>query len=254
MVAEASHPRVFASLIREQPHYRRDAFVAGMRACGLKHGEVQPAPGAVLLIWNRYGHYHEIATRYERAGGIVLVAENGMLGRDREGGPWYSLARSWPNAPVPVGGPERGLPAPTWRKGGEAVLLLPQRGFTAGEAGQPAGWVERARARLAAMTKRPVVVRPHPGNDPQHDSLMRQLESAWCTVTWASGAAVKGLMAGVPCFYGRPGFIGADASRPFGEDIEAPYRGDMTQFLRRLAWSMWTPAEIATGEPIGRLL
>lgn len=241
------------SLLRPQPHYRSEAFAGGLKACGYKvttEPKAQPSPADLLLLWNRYGHAHDLALRYERAGAAVLVAENGSLGRDRAGGPWYSLARSWPNAPGYVGDDSRKLPDAGWKADGETILVLPQRGFTAPPAGQPTDWVKR----LQLKTKRQIVIREHPGNDPQHDSLMRDLERAWCTVTWASGAAIKGLFAGVPCFYGRPDFVGSDASLRIGADIESPYRGDRSAFLRRLSWSMWTPAEIATGLPFRRLL
>ena len=96
-------------MVRPQPHYRRDAFERGLRRLGFAV-DAQPrggvSPEDVLVIWNRYGHYAQIAERAERQGATVIVAENGLLGRDRPDGKWYSLAIG-----LPAGGGGR-LPEP----------------------------------------------------------------------------------------------------------------------------------------------
>jgi hypothetical protein len=72
-------------LIRTQPHYRHEAFVAGLKRCGYDvRGELRALAGAagdVLVIWNRYGDTERIADKFEAAGGTVLVAENGYIGQ-----------------------------------------------------------------------------------------------------------------------------------------------------------------------------
>jgi hypothetical protein len=71
-------------LIRDQPWYRRDVFISGLRKAGHEVLTKQPAqfsPDTLLVIWNRYSSTHDIANSVEAAGGKVLVAENGYLGR-----------------------------------------------------------------------------------------------------------------------------------------------------------------------------
>jgi hypothetical protein len=92
-------------LIRTQPHYRHEAFVAGLKRCGydvhLSYARWPVRPGDVLVIWNRYGETERIADGFEAAGGTVLVAENGYIGRgggtpkhtNGPGNHYYALAR-----------------------------------------------------------------------------------------------------------------------------------------------------------------
>src|SRR3990167_1306236 len=82
--------------IRELPHYRHEAFCAGLKASGF-HVEKRlpstpPGPGDVLLIWNRYSDKEATADTWERQGGTVLVAENGYVGRDSAGHQLYAIA------------------------------------------------------------------------------------------------------------------------------------------------------------------
>src|SRR4029450_5791285 len=119
-------PRAFC-LIRPLPHYRSDAFHAGLKACGYEvhtamKGDIRPDD--VLCIWNRYGTNHEYAKQFEEAGATVLVAENGYIGCDAEGKQLYALARSWHNSAGAwhVGDSERwkdqNITLSPWREGG----------------------------------------------------------------------------------------------------------------------------------------
>ena len=84
------------SLLRSEPAIRRDSFAQGLAAAGFEPRTGPPAsmpPGDALAIWNRYGEAHELASRFERAGGIVLVAENGYLGPGGRGAPGGSTPK-----------------------------------------------------------------------------------------------------------------------------------------------------------------
>lgn len=245
--------------VREAPLYRRDAFCAGLRACGYEIGPAheRPTSADLLLIWNRYGRGHELAKRYEAAGATVVVAENGYLGREWRGQSWYSLALGW-NAGAgrwPVGGAERAamFHVEPWRRGGGYALVLAQRGIGTAPIAQPAHWHKRAALQLERMGYR-VVVRDHPGAKQHNESLYAQLDGADCVVTWASGAAVKALLHGVPVFHGLPQWIGASAARPWGKPLPEAYRGDRSEFLTRLAWAQWTVEEIGSGAAFRHLL
>lgn len=245
--------------VREAPLYRRDAFCDGLRACGYEIGPAQPRPsrGDLLLIWNRYGPGDAMARRYEAAGATVVVAENGYLGREWNGGHWYSLAVGW-NAGAgrwPVGGLERAamFPVEPWRTGGDYVLVLAQRGIGSPPVAQPSNWYKRAAVDLERMGHR-VVIRGHPGAKQHNESLYAQLAGASFAVTWASGAGVKALLYGVPVFHGMPAWIGSAAARPFRKPLDEPFRGDRGDFLSRLAWAQWSVEEIGSGHAFRHLL
>lgn len=246
-------------LIRTDVRARWDAFVAGLRRCGFSISEtpVEPAsPDDVLVIWNRH-RYSNNANRYERAGARVIVAENGwldaadgdkrialQLGHHNGAGTWHE-------------GPEDrwaglGIALKPWRDDGDHILILAQRGIGEEGIAQPRGWADQTADYLRARTNRLVIVRRHPGNRgpvPEPDWMR-----CWAAVTWASGAAIKAIVAGVPVFYGLPRWLGASAALPVTADIERPFLGDRLPMLRRLAWAQWSLPEIASGEPFEGLL
>ncbi len=261
------------SFIRPAPWYRAQAFHAGLRRAGFEvfEGKVErPNPGDVLLIWNRYAHTHDIATRFEREGGTVLVAENGYLGIGgtspkfdvHPGGPkpehFYALAVGGHNGQGrwPDGGPERwerlGIELRPWRASGDHVLVLPNRSFGIPGRSMPDRWAEKAAERLRKQTRRPVVIRAHPGNNAPPRPLEADLAGAWAAVVWSSNAGLHALVAGVPVFCEAPFWVGkAAAARG---TVESPETPDRLPMFRRMAWAQWRVEEIETGEPFARLL
>jgi len=266
-------------LIQSAVHYRRDAFELGLKACGFslegeRHiGTVRP--NDLLVIWNRYGRGDSFARQFEQVGAAVIVAENGYLGASenayakpfatKEQTPeshLYALALNHHNGAgrwyIGDAGRwrEHGIEVKPWRTDGEHVLVLPQRGIGPSGVAMPREWSALVAGRLRAMTKRPVRVRAHPGNEPAHRPLQADLEACWCVVTWGSGAAIKAVCTGVPAFCDWRQWIGSPAASVLGDNVEAPMRCDdcRHRMLDRLAWAQHTVAEIATGEPIRRLL
>lgn len=250
-------------LIRGEPHYRREAFERGLAAVGYEvHGapRVAPTPEDVLIIWNRYGQFARHADTFERAGARVIVAENGLWGRDWRGGHWYSLALGEPAA---IGGqfvayaPGRwdswGVECCEWRNSGREVIVAAQRGIGPPGAAQPHGWHRQAAEKLRHQTNRTIRIREHPGEGPAIP-LEQDLAQAHCVVTWGSGAALKALLLGIPVFYGFPRWCGAPMAAPIGAPLEQPNRPDRLPTLRRLAWSTWNTDEIASGQPFENLL
>jgi hypothetical protein len=241
--------------LRASLHYRREAFDAGLTAAGFEVVEQlsNPKPGDLLLIWNRYGGYHEEACHFERAGGRVLVTENGYLGKAWCGGEWFALAEGhhagagrWQD-----GGPARwdawGVEMAPFRQHGSETVILGQRGI--GEPGvrSPDRWAESVQQRFGGR------IRPHPGQGPAKP-LADDLPAAREVITWHSGAALQALLLGVPVWFEFPRWIGAGAGRPLsvlGAGAE-PARDEEARLamFRRLAWAQWTLDEIRTGEPI----
>jgi hypothetical protein len=249
-------------LIRQAPQYRRDAFAAGLQACGFTlAGEPRalPGPGDVLVIWNRYGRNHETAKRFEAVGARVWVAENGPLGRDFRGEHWYSIMGGnpagggfWPDY-----GARRwdslGIGICEWRNAGREVIILAQRGIGPPGIRQPDGWHRQAADRFHLKGLGPVRIREHPGENPC-TPLLEDLRDAKCVVTWASAAALKALLWGVPVLYGYEQWIG----RAAGTHLREGQRPEITRperlpVFHALAWTMWRTHEIATGAPF-RLL
>ena len=233
--------------------------MAGLEAAGYKIGgspPQRPEPDDVLVIWNRYGTNHEVANRFERCGAGVLVVENGYLGREWLGDHWYSISLGRHNGGGiwPRGGSERwdslGVDLKPWQRGENVVVLL-QRGIGVAPVAQPADWERTVREKL--RTDRRIIWRGHPGEKKPHETLYLDLEDAHCVVTWASGAALKALVRGVPVFYGFHDWIGRDAASLFTGDISEPFYGDRLGMFRKLAWAQWSLQEITAGLPFQML-
>lgn len=260
-------------MLRSEPWYRRQAFEQGLVNAGYQVVQGEPArgaPGEVLCIWNRYGHWHDVATRFERDGGTVVVAENGYLGAGGTSpkfdvhpkGPqphhYYALGIGFHNGrgTWPTGGPERfealGVDLKPWRTQGEHVLVCANRSFGVPPQVMPPDWAERCAERLRRQTKRPVRIRSHPGNDEPRRPLAVDLEGAWAVVIWSSSCGVHALAAGIPVYVEAPYWVmkGASASGP----IDAPVMPERRPHFERMAHAQWQLQEIETGEPFRRLL
>lgn len=253
------------NLIRAEPFYRRDAFTKGLEACGYQVRPTRPTTinrGDVLVIWNRYSDNHLMASRFEQEGGLVLVAENGYIGRggisphSMETRDPYALARSWHNdeavMPIPQG--DRfgalGVEVKPWRSGGGHILVCPNRSFGAPGRAMPADWSQSVRQRLAGITKREIRVRPHPGNNAPAKPLAEDLEGAHACVIWSSSAGVHALVAGIPVVCEAPFWaarLGTYAM--WFEDMDPPSEMDAARrmALQQLAWGQWFVDEIASG-------
>lgn len=251
-------------ILKETPHYRRDAFAEGMKANGYAVtlgtiGDIRPDD--VLICWNRYAQARVEAKRFEAAGATVIVAENGFIGADDNGRKLYQLALDYHNGAGrwPVGTEDRwsplGVPLKPWRAEGTKILILPQR--IVGDDGvampqRPEVWAPAVRDQLRQYTRRPIEIRYHPGNVQPKPSP--DWTNVHAVVTWGSTAGLKAIINGVPCIHLMPNWIGASAASFGLEHIESPWMGDRLPMLRRMAWAQWTVEEIAAGEPMARLL
>jgi hypothetical protein len=251
-------------LIRTNVHYRHDAFMRGLVAAGYRV-ETKPLkviqPDDVLVIWNRGAQFQYEAKRHEAAGSRIIVAENGYTDAvDQDGHQWFSLALDhhngrgrWIVGDTPRFPLMKQVVRP-WREDGSFILVLPQRGIGAPGVAMPPNWPRLIEKRLKAVTGRPIRIRPHPGLKSMAPSLAPALDGCHAVVTWASGAAIKAIMLGVPAFHELSGWIGAPAARHGINDLENPFLGDRGPMLERLAWSQWTIAEIGSGAAFKHLL
>jgi hypothetical protein len=252
-------------LIRADPVYRREAFVRGLRAVGYDvvggHHQVLGKPGDVLVIWNRYGEVHEIACRFEKLGGVVLVAENAFLANDRSNRQRYAIARDGHNGsgwwPMPTHDrwTKLGIELKPWQWDGRHILVCPNRSFGMPGFVMPPDWVASVVNRLSRITKRPVRVRPHPGNAPAKKPLAEDFRNAWAVVIWSSSVGCEALVEGIPVFCEAPWWICKGATKGAITDIENPCFGsaERLEAMERLAWAQWHVEEIESGEPFQHL-
>lgn len=249
--------------IRSGPHYRIEAFVAGLKVLGYHVLQQQlpaspPGPQDVLVLWNRYSDKELTADRWEAQGGTVLVAENGYCGRDTEGRQFYAIAKHGHNGSGtwPEGGPERwdalGLELKPWRAAGDHILVCPNRHFGMKGLAMPTDWEARVVRDLRTKTKRPIRVRPHPNNAPPVRPLAEDLVGAYAVVIWASSCGVHALLAGIPVICTSPWWICKAASFD-GLKEGAPFP-ERRPVFERLAWAQWSVEEISRGDPFRHLL
>jgi hypothetical protein len=247
-------------LIRNALVYRREIFVSGLRKAGFSvqdHLPGRPSPEDVLVIWNRYGHSNDEATRFERAGARVVVCENGYLGKAWHGDTWIAMALShhagagkWNE-----GGSERwdalGVPLLPFRTVGSELVILAQRGIGEEGVASPPQWADQVQRKYGGR------IRKHPTNANVIE-LEEDLVNAASVITWNSAAGLRSLMLGVPVWYGFKHWIGAQAAKAldlYGK--EPPNRDENVRLkmFRRLAWAQWRlEKEIGTGEAFSCLL
>lgn len=250
--------------IKATPHYRSEAFIAGLQAVGYEI-VTTGAPRSrldVLVIWNRQGAEEGFANTWESQGGAVIVCENGYAGRDADGQQLYAVAVHGHNGSGwhPVGADRRfgrlGVDVAPWRDGGAHVLVCGQRGIGSKTMASPVGWEDRTAARIRAMGFKKVVIRRHPGRFQPKTSLDAELDDALVCVVWSSASGVRALIRGVPVVYCAPHWICAGAAGRGLEALAAPPRDDALRAaaLERMAHAQWAVAEIAAGEPFRRIL
>lgn len=263
--------KIALNLIRPNPVYRNDAFTNGMHRLGYQVETVKfskdrrPGPDDVLLIWNRYGTGDQQAKLFEDHGAAVIVVENSYLNM-RGSKKSFAMALNrhngagvWPSSDYPRL-PLLDVAVESWREQGTHVLVLPQRGVGVPPVAMPRDWESSVVPRLRRSIGTTLIhVRRHPGTSRETVPLEEDFKHAWCAVTWASSAATKALVAGIPVFYEFDRWIAGPAACEGIKQIslEKPAHtlmGDRAAMLESLAWAQWTLAEVETGEPMARLV
>lgn len=264
-------------MIRSNVKYRLDVFTEALEHLGyeiVQHPPLTPQPDDILLIWNRYSSSDKAAQLFEKHGCAVICVENSYLNmrgskksfamalnRHNGGGLWP--VSEYPRLPL------LDIDLKPWKKDGKVILVLPQRGIGTAPVAMPKNWVSSIEKKIKARTDRPYYIRLHPGifskkrpgTSVEAHPLERDIESAWCCVTWASSAATKALVAGVPCFYefkswvaGPGAYYGVSPLAHVEKSAVWSLMGDREAMLERLAWAQWTGEEVRCGDPIKRLV
>jgi len=232
------------------------AFSDGLAANGYKvtRSMREPQAGDVLLIWNRYGDYESLARRFEKVGGVVIVAENGYHGLDDKGKRKYALSLKQHHA----GGAEnRSVDFEVQnRQRGKHILVCAQRGIGSQLMASPNDWHSSIVAKLETMTKREVRVRKHPGKEPPAIPLSVDLTECHACFIWSSACGVEALLRGVPVVYAAPQWIGQESATHISQftDVEKIPSPDPLAGLTRAFSNQWTLKQVQSGEAISAIL
>lgn len=250
--------------IRRMPHYRRDAFEVGLRKNGyaIVTAGKPTGPDDLLVIWNRYGPTETQADAWERAGGTVLVCENGYIGKDPHGRQYYAISARGHNGSGfwPIGNEDRwsllGIPLQPWVSRPEGyALICGQRGIGSKEMASPPYWHVHADRYVKAFM--PTKVRLHPGNQPPKTTLEDDLAGARLCVIWSSASGVRALTLGIPVVYDAPHWICSNGAMRM-RDLANPKlnvvgHDDSREIaMRAMAHAQWSIEEIESGEPFAR--
>lgn len=144
------------------------------------------------------------------------------------------------------------------REGGRNVLiaLQTQKFYELWAGMSSAQWLAEVWARIAARTRRQIVLRVKPlRRRDRQPPLSRALADAWIVVTHSSAVALEALAAGLPVIVTEPTFCAARLGTPW-ERIQEPVRPTLEErreLFARIAGQQWTLAEMRSGEAWERL-
>ena len=160
-----------------------------------------------------------------------------------------------------------GISLKPWRTQGNYILICLQRNGGWSMRGLDViQWMNSTIAEIRKYSKRPIVVRAHPGDKKiggylkiNHKSvslsintdLRTDLQNAWATVVYNSSPSVASIIEGVPAFLTDPqpqhsqslAVANTDISR-----IEDPIMIDRQAWIERLAMCHWKFDELKSGE------
>lgn len=257
-----------------------DAFQRGVNRLGFASA-AHDMSADVAVIWStvwagRMRQNHQVWQEFTNTQRPVVVLEVGMLKR---GVTWKMGINGtglgcYPDSDLDPWRPTRlEIELLPWQDHGEHVLIAMQRTDSEQWANMPAGdqWLQQTVDTVRQYTDRPIVVRNHPRQATtipagcQHwqpravagtydcFDFANSIAGARAVINWNSGPGSQAVIAGVPAF------VGADSlAAPVGNcdlsTVEDPVRPDRSQWLLEIAHTEWTVDEIATGQPIERLL
>lgn len=246
--------------IRDQPHYRRQAFMDGLRKTGysvVNSGRAS-SPADLLIIWNRYGAQEAMADSWERTGGTVLVTENGYIGKDDLSRQYYAISAHGHNGAGwwPTGDGKRfaelQIELSDWKLSEAGhYLVCGQRGIGSREMASPDNWHNIAASKIKKQTSQEVRIRLHPGNKPPATTLYHDLNGAEACVVWSSSSGVKALVAGYPVYFDSPYWICSSSALRISDIGKRVLTDDQLRLaaLERMAWAQYSVLEIESGLP-----
>jgi hypothetical protein len=143
--------------------------------------------------------------------------------------------------------------------GGKHILICGQVPWDASVEGTDhLAWIEQTGKRIHEITSRPIRFRPHPlsGMGTPKDRLEDDLKDCHAVVTFNSNSGVEAVIAGKAVFAADEGSMVYRIANNNIEEIEIPFTWldedgpmfpDREQWLANIAYTQWTPAEMAEG-------
>jgi hypothetical protein len=164
-------------------------------------------------------------------------------------------------------------------KNGHIVLMLQLPGDASLRGINIYEWTEYCIKKLRSFSNRKIVIRTHPAHNiketdefyrfiienliltknsnieislAKEKSLEDDLEGAYCTVTYSSGAGIDSILRGIPTLAMDPGSFAWDVSSRYPNEIESlklVEECEIKQWLSNLAYSQWSVEEMEDGTP-----
>lgn len=146
---------------------------------------------------------------------------------------------------------------PHRRHDGHILVCIQRDGGFAMKTLDPLTWAEEKIRQIRAVTNRPIVVRPHPGEsknlnygrfnmpgvvvtDSNTTTLLDSLVDAHSAVFFNSSASVAAVCEGVPVFVDDESCVSWDVANKDITQIENPVEFDRSQWVKDLAAAHWT--------------
>jgi hypothetical protein len=222
----------------------------------------------VAVFYGLFGRLRDAFVEYRRVGKKAIYVDLGYWDRVRGGklSGYHKVSVNarhptayFQNRPFPHDRRRNlGIKIEPWKKGGKHILIAGMGAKAAAVEGfKPNQWEEAAVRELRKHTERDIIYRPKPSwnaptqipgtiYSPREQPLEEVLKDCHATVSHHSNVCVDGLVAGIPafCFHGVASVMGPqDLSK-----IETPhYPDDREQWADNIAYTQWTPNEMALG-------
>lgn len=155
-----------------------------------------------------------------------------------------------------------------WRQSGDHVLICCQRqGGWSMDGYSVLAWLIHVIPKIQQHTNRPIVIRPHPGSTKMvpdirqawpditvsdNADIRKDLDTAWCSVTYNSSPGVASILWGVPTFVTDSDPKRSQAWPEANTDlsqIENPAMPDRQNLYHRLAQCHFATADLPSGRP-----
>ena len=152
-----------------------------------------------------------------------------------------------------------------WRKNGNHILLCLQRnGGWSMKGTSVVDFFNQTVSNIRKYSNRPIIVRTHPGDKKStiyaqqlkgknitlsnKQTLVEDLQNAWCTVVYNSSPSVASVIEGVPTFVlDLEHSQSAQVSNNELSDIENPIMPERLEWVQKLAQCHWNNEDLISG-------
>ena len=199
--------------------------------------------------------------------------DHGTYLRYSIGGPFYDRAEyanhnsdstKWDEIRKAINVPM--IEQPVVRPNGHVLICMQRDGGFAMKTLDPIRWLENKITLIKEYTKRPIVVRPHPGAyrlqdfrkfrnipkvtvvDPAKSSLLQDLQNAHAAVFFNSSASVAAVCANIPVFVDDQSCVSWSVANKNIANLESPQTFDRSQWINDLAAAHWSDADGRSGQ------